>query len=471
MFASRFFASFLAMTALAAYASPAPVEIERRADISDVLAIVGTLKTATAPITAQLNALTANNQATTATVTPLISQLVPAFNTASTSLGGITTVNTASGGSTQDVAVLFAPILQEIAITLEAVEAVVPGLPVVLAGIGLDAAVNEVLIGLGILLDGVLVLIAGFAGPQVLGYLFNWGLFGVLSVQVYLYYLAFPDDRIQSKILVYGTYALETVQTILIAQSAFKTFAAGFGNPESLDKVGLLWFTVPLLTGIVAFIAQAFYAYRVSVLAQSKYIAVVIMLLSLLQLSGATVAAILVKNTPHLSHFLTTRVLIVSGIWEGGSAACDVVIATAMIYYLRRRSTGMQETKVVIRRVIQLTVETGTLTASVAIICLILGFLPGYPTYYQAGVCVLAKMYSNSMMVVFNSRMNISSSRNRANRSETRGLSIPMPQFSRSRGETVDVDFDRSIQSEIEMSKEGVVVSIGQEKHYDKGQF
>ncbi|KDR65681.1 hypothetical protein GALMADRAFT_284152 [Galerina marginata CBS 339.88] len=161
MFASRFFATFLAMSALAAYASPAPVEIKKRADVSDVLSIVSTLQGTTSSILPQLNALVANNQANAASVTPLASQLVSAFNTASGSLKATGPVDASSGRTPNDVAVAFAPILSEIAITLEAVEAVVPGLPVVLAGIGFDIAVNEVLLGLDIVLAGVVRLVAG----------------------------------------------------------------------------------------------------------------------------------------------------------------------------------------------------------------------------------------------------------------------------------------------------------------------
>ncbi|KDR86151.1 hypothetical protein GALMADRAFT_1326045 [Galerina marginata CBS 339.88] len=113
---------------------------------------------------------------------------------------------------------------------------------------------------------------------QIVGYLLNWGLFGVLTVQVFIYYVAFPWDRKQNKMLVYGTFLLETLQTILIAHDAFQTFVRGFGDPASLDDVGLAWFSVPLMTGMIALIAQAFYAYRVSVLAQSKYIPILILL-------------------------------------------------------------------------------------------------------------------------------------------------------------------------------------------------
>ncbi|KAF8179639.1 hypothetical protein BJ912DRAFT_1062739 [Pholiota molesta] len=45
--------------------------------------------------------------------------------------------------------------------------------------------------------------------------------------------------------------------------------------------------------------------------------------------------------------------------------------------------------------------------ALIAIATLILTSLPSRPTYYQAALCVLGKVYANSLLVAFNSRMRI----------------------------------------------------------------
>ncbi|KAF8956589.1 hypothetical protein BDZ97DRAFT_182300 [Flammula alnicola] len=247
------------------------------------------------------------------------------------------------------------------------------------------------------------------AGPLLIGYLVNWGLFGVLSVQVYLYYLAFPKDQMSTKALVYGDYILEATQTFLLTTSAFRSFATGFGNPEVLNNVDILWFSVPILSGKAAFVAQAFYAYRISVLSQKKYVAAIVMLFLLIQLGGAFTISAQVKQAKLFTNFLKKNSFIALGVWQGGSAACDVIIAISMTYYLRSRDSGVMETHVLITRVIRLIVETGTLTATIAIVTLILNYLPGQPTYYQASVGALGKVYSNSMMVVFNSRMRVAS--------------------------------------------------------------
>ncbi|KDR70542.1 hypothetical protein GALMADRAFT_18588, partial [Galerina marginata CBS 339.88] len=103
----------------------------------------------------------------------------------------------------------------------------------------------------------------------LIGHLLHWGIFGVLSMQVYMYYLAFPNDSGRIRLLVGVVYLFETAQLFILTQSAFIAFAEGFGNLLMMDRIGTIWFSVPIMGGIVAFTVQSFYAYRVSVLSKS----------------------------------------------------------------------------------------------------------------------------------------------------------------------------------------------------------
>ncbi|KAK0226626.1 hypothetical protein IW262DRAFT_1363258, partial [Armillaria fumosa] len=107
------------------------------------------------------------------------------------------------------------------------------------------------------------------SGPLIVAYLLHWGLFGTLSVQLYLYYLAFPMDRKFTKYLVYGIYIIEFAQTMIFTYDAFATFGYGFGDIEALTGMYFNWFTVPIMSAVSAFIGQAFYAYRIFILSKS----------------------------------------------------------------------------------------------------------------------------------------------------------------------------------------------------------
>ena len=69
-----------------------------------------------------------------------------------------------------------------------------------------------------------------------------------------MYYLAFwENDPPHHKALVVVVYVLELLQTVLCTKDAFAEFGTGFGDLEALERVGLLWFSVPLLSALGAF--------------------------------------------------------------------------------------------------------------------------------------------------------------------------------------------------------------------------
>jgi hypothetical protein len=97
----------------------------------------------------------------------------------------------------------------------------------------------------------------------------SWGFYGALVVQVCkydymnytartvthtnlldLYYIAFPKDRMFIKTFVYGLFALETAQTIMISHDGIIFLGVEFANPAQLDPVRLSWLSIPLMGSI-----------------------------------------------------------------------------------------------------------------------------------------------------------------------------------------------------------------------------
>lgn len=63
------------------------------------------------------------------------------------------------------------------------------------------------------------------------------------------YYQAFSRDRKLLKALVYTIYILQTVQILFLTNTAFQYLAAGFGDPNTIDQVGTVWFSVCVIEG------------------------------------------------------------------------------------------------------------------------------------------------------------------------------------------------------------------------------
>lgn len=249
--------------------------------------------------------------------------------------------------------------------------------------------------------------------PQLLGYLFNWALFGVLTAQVYYYYFAFPKDRYAYKAVVAVVYLLEVLQTFSLTAAAIDHFILHFGNTDIFFNLKTAVLSVNVLAGIAAFIVQVFYAYRIHILSNTKLGPCMIIVLALSGLVGALISGIKGFQLGHLSAELSKNLIFVipAIIWWSCSALCDVCIALYMTYLLSRRGTGFRETQILINRLTRLAIETGICTALVAIVVLLAFVLWPQTSYNAPAALSLAKLYSNSLLVLFNSRMRIAGSR------------------------------------------------------------
>lgn len=253
--------------------------------------------------------------------------------------------------------------------------------------------------------------------PELLTIPLNSGLLGVLSVQVFLYSLAFPNDRVYMKCLVHGIYILELLQSVLAIYAGFRKFVTGFGDADAVDRVNTAWLSIPILTAIDTFIVQGFYAHRISILARANKVAGAIIALSLIQLGGGIVVGVHTVQKKYYSSLTAPKYLVFQGIWVGiwivGSVLCDIVIAVCMTYYLSRYDSTIQQTKMILKKIIRLTIGTGSLTAVIGIVAFFLAVLPNSPGYYQIPVSIIGKVYANSMLVLLNSRMLLHSNHER----------------------------------------------------------
>ncbi|KAK0226666.1 hypothetical protein IW262DRAFT_1431749 [Armillaria fumosa] len=245
------------------------------------------------------------------------------------------------------------------------------------------------------------------SGPMIVGYLLHWGLFGTLSIQLYLYYLAFPKDRQFVKSVVYGIYIVELVQTILIAHDAFAMFGYGFGDLEAVTKMHLNGLVLPVMIAIAAFVGQTFYAYRIYILSGSRIVPAVVFCLSFTSSVASIITGIDYFRAGDLLKLNQRMMSISGGFMCGGSALCDIIIAICMTYYLTRSKTGFRRTQILVTKITRLTIETGSVTAIVNLVAFILLLVFPHQIFYMAASLVISKLYANSMYMVLNSRVQI----------------------------------------------------------------
>ncbi|KAJ7779814.1 hypothetical protein B0H16DRAFT_726359 [Mycena metata] len=247
-------------------------------------------------------------------------------------------------------------------------------------------------------------------GPLLLGFSMDWALFAVLTVQLYLYYQAFPNDMVFTKVLVYTVYCINLTQVIFVTIDAFDTFGYRFGDPSALSTAfKWLWLVAPIFGGIVACIVQSFYAFRLYRLSGSRIVPSIIAFAALSICAIGIFDGIAGQRLPNHHHGanVSTTLAVITMLFLVGTALIDMTIAGCMTYYLTKNDAGFRRTHTLVTKLIRLSIETGLITAvaAVLIVVLFLG-IPG-KVYYVVPGSSMSNIYANTLLAVLNSRFQI----------------------------------------------------------------
>lgn len=238
-------------------------------------------------------------------------------------------------------------------------------------------------------------------GFLVLGMMLNLILYGFMFMQCYLYMSVFKRDATWIKIFVAYLLLADTLNTAFTAAILYEYLIAHYGEVDYLSHATWLFSTDPALTGIISCSVQLFFAYRVKRLTGNTWLAVAISLLAVVAACGALGSAIAVNWWHDFDDFRNFKAVVV--IWLVCAAVADVLVTGVLVWYLRRKRTGLVGTDLFLDRIVRLTIQTGLLTAVFAVVDVVL-FLSSPTTLHFLFNMPLAKLYTNSLMSNLNSR-------------------------------------------------------------------
>ncbi|KAJ6595168.1 hypothetical protein DFH09DRAFT_1136354 [Mycena vulgaris] len=245
-------------------------------------------------------------------------------------------------------------------------------------------------------------------GPILAGTQLNWALLGTLTLQVYLFHVAFPNERTPLKALVYTIFLLDVAQTAISSHFAYMLLVTGWGDPAVLTNLPWSSAAGPIFTGIISASVQIFFAWRIYVLKGGNPYAIgisgLIVLLALMQSFSAIISDALFAVTTELSQ--VRHLMVGVKLWLFGSAVCDIVITATMLAILSsyRQRTPWKSTDSTLTKLIYITVNSGAITTVVAIADVVLFML--YPDNYlhETPAFMLGKVYSNVLVATLNAR-------------------------------------------------------------------
>jgi len=245
-------------------------------------------------------------------------------------------------------------------------------------------------------------------GALLIGATFALFLFGIVTLQVHLYYSTFKEDKWFMKAFVALVWTLELAQTCCIAAEVYTTTITKFGRPELLFPFRYLGGSTAI-GGCIALCVHCFFSARVwRVLPIPwRYIGVGCALLALVRCAGSIALGYNAARAPSIEYYRETWGWLIMSLLVAG-AALDVIIACSMMGYLvTQRNKVFKRTVSLIDRLIQYTICTGLLT-SITAMTVFITYLTGADNLIWIAIyTILSKLYSNSVLAALNGRASL----------------------------------------------------------------
>ncbi|KAJ7286481.1 hypothetical protein C8J57DRAFT_1216653 [Mycena rebaudengoi] len=236
----------------------------------------------------------------------------------------------------------------------------------------------------------------------------------------------FPRDAKHIKWLVYIVFLIDLASTTMSFADAYHWFAEGFGNLLALDDIYLCAFDTPMLGSLLAASGQCYYCYRLWMLNRKTLpISILVGLIALAQVVAGIYTAILqiIKERPHVGlhgcdffqgAFNASAFQYM--ILNIGAATGDVLIAVTMTILLLKSRTRHAPTDFILKRIINLTVETNLASSTFAVLTIILFVGVPKTSYFTCPSIIRGKIYSNSLLLMLNNRKFMASNVNSTGR-------------------------------------------------------
>ncbi|KAJ7613561.1 hypothetical protein FB45DRAFT_938692, partial [Roridomyces roridus] len=231
----------------------------------------------------------------------------------------------------------------------------------------------------------------------------NTFLFGIETLQVYLYFRDYSGERTRFKALVASMWLVGFGHTICTWHSLYSTNVTYYCQPEHIVTQPHSMELMVLFSVMTYILVQGFFAFRVRMLSKSWLLPII---------CWALVAARVVLNLLQMGILWEQPSIAIyegkhRGLMLAGSAmalASDLVITASMCFYLQKAGgSQFKETRRIVDALFIWSIETGMATSLLSILFVVFivtrnDFI--WFIFYNAQ----AKLYSNALMVSLNRR-------------------------------------------------------------------
>ncbi|KAJ7439363.1 hypothetical protein FB451DRAFT_1377974 [Mycena latifolia] len=221
-------------------------------------------------------------------------------------------------------------------------------------------------------------------GAYEIGVLTSYALFGVTTIQVYVYYSRFPRDPRELKLLVAFVWSCEMAHAVCIGHTLYGMTVSDFAHPELLILVPKSLAIAVMFSGIIGAAVQVFFAFRIYGVSKSLWIPCLSWTLSFLRLLGSIAVCVYGLRTKTIPEFEVRWAWLLNCLWSVASGN-DVLIAATLVYCLsRQRTMADNRTVAFVDKLIAWTIDI-----------------------WLGCFVVTARLYSNSLLANLNSRASL----------------------------------------------------------------
>ncbi|KAJ7034043.1 hypothetical protein C8F04DRAFT_1395710 [Mycena alexandri] len=239
-------------------------------------------------------------------------------------------------------------------------------------------------------------------GPMLIGVLLSTAVYGVMAVQMLLYYQTYKTDARWIRYFLLYLFLVETVNLAVEIGVIYEPLIVRYGTQNALITSPLFLPGVAISLVAVSTPIQLFTAWRISVITESIVIPLLISVLAVVSFAGAVLVTIFVSIRNEFEKFQSFSWAVI--IWLISSAIVDVLIAAKLTHSLTIRRTGFSAMDGQINRLIRLTVQTGAITAIVALVDVILFLAFPHTTLQFIVDFPLSKLYAICLLSTLNAR-------------------------------------------------------------------
>ncbi|EIN10734.1 hypothetical protein PUNSTDRAFT_142680 [Punctularia strigosozonata HHB-11173 SS5] len=225
-------------------------------------------------------------------------------------------------------------------------------------------------------------------------------------MQTIIYYAHYKHDPTWMKVAISVISVFSALHTAVNAQWAYDALVIHWGQTDLLLRANWNVAAGSSLNGIVAMFCQLWFGYRIRVLTDNRWIALVVAILAVTSFLGSVGTSLAPIWIPEILDFTKFKSIVV--VWLACAALCDVTVTVVLSICLRNHKTGIRASDNLINRITLMTIQNGLLTTIWAILNLLF-FLIVKSGLHLAINIPLADLYFLTLLTTLNARKHLRS--------------------------------------------------------------